>query len=90
MAAGDSFDFFLNGYTDVNAFVLRDISPTIDLASAAFAFSVLLEFTSAPLGLRIEALVSSGGGSTSTPEPAILAFFGLGVIGLIVLRRRQA
>jgi len=90
LAAGDSFDFFLNGYTDVNAFVLRDVSPTIDLASAAFAFPVLLEFTSAPLGLRIEALDSSGGGSTSMPEPAILAFFCLGVIGLIVLRRRQA
>jgi len=90
LMAGDTFDFFANGLMDVQAFILKGIDPTIDLADAAFAFPVFLDFTGTPLGLEITALTATGGGGTGVPEPSIFALVGVGAIALIVLRRRKA
>ena len=89
LMAGDSFDFFANGYTDVQSFILKDISPLIDLSTAAFAFPVFLDFTGSPLQLEIEALVASGGPSTGVSEPGVFALVGAGMLALVVVRRRR-
>lgn len=90
LAPGAVFDFFGNGYTDVQDFELSGISPLIELADAAFAFPVKLTFTGTPLALTIEALTVTGPGPTETPEPAVVALMGAGFIGVIVLRRRRS
>ena len=87
--AGESFDFIANGYSDVRMFTLANINPLIDAGAPGFpaAFPTYLEWEGSPATLVQTALPVEP--TVETPEPAMLALVGAGLVGLIVIRRQK-